>query len=159
MNKKRMLLFRIGALLLLILIAALMFVIGRGHTVYIDNKTLEYEGKTYESPYKVEVTVKGERVAKLYEKERGSSSWMGIKPFKMSLEITEKKGGESTFCDLEAKLPFNMDGVVLNIPALLAGLPEEAYLSEFVPAVPEPSEEDEEIVIDEFGEAGEILTE
>ena len=36
-----------------------------------------------------------------------------------------------------------MDGVIINIPGYLAGLPEEAYLTEFVPVVTEePDEED-----------------
>ena len=54
MNKRR-LLFRIGAVAILIAIAACMMVIGRGHTVYVDNKTLEYNGETYKTPYRVNV--------------------------------------------------------------------------------------------------------
>ena len=38
-----------------------MMVIGRGHTVYMDNKTIEYDGQTYNSFYKVDVYVDGER--------------------------------------------------------------------------------------------------
>ena len=56
MNKRR-LLFRLGAVAILIAIAACMMVIGRGHTVYIDNKTLEYNGETYKTPYRVNVYV------------------------------------------------------------------------------------------------------
>ena len=41
--KKRTLFFRIGAIVILLAIAAVMMVIGRGHTVYFDNKKLEYE--------------------------------------------------------------------------------------------------------------------
>ena len=73
MSNKRSLVIRICAVLVLILIAACMMVIGRGHTVYLDNKTLEYGGQTYPAPYKVTVTVRGEQVAKLYVKERGSA--------------------------------------------------------------------------------------
>ena len=40
MRAKRTILFRIGAILLLLVIAGIMMVIGRGHTVYIDNKSL-----------------------------------------------------------------------------------------------------------------------
>ena len=43
-----------------------------------------------------------------------------------------------------------MDGVVLNVPALLAGAPEEVYLSEFVSLAVETSSTEEEIVTDEF---------
>ena len=35
-----------------------------------------------------------------------------------------------------------MDGPVINLPAYLAGLPEEAYLSEFVPVASEEPEEE-----------------
>ena len=40
MNKRRWL-FRIGMILLLVAVAACMMIIGRGHTVYFDNKTIE----------------------------------------------------------------------------------------------------------------------
>ena len=69
MKKKRTLLFRVGAILLLLIIAGFMMLIGRGHTVYIDNKSLEYNGQTYTTPYKVVVFVDGEQVAKLRDKE------------------------------------------------------------------------------------------
>lgn len=36
-----------------------------------------------------------------------------------------------------------MDGVILNIPGYLAGLPQEAYITEFVPAVTEEPVDDE----------------
>ena len=42
-----------------------------------------------------------------------------------------------------------MDGIILNLPALLNDLPEEAYLSEYV-AVQTAEADDEEIVTDEF---------
>ena len=40
-------------------------------------------------------------------------------------------------------VPKNMDGVIINIPGYLAGLPEEAYLSEFVAAPTEDIGDDE----------------
>ena len=67
---KRTLLFRGGLVLILIAIAGLMFLIGRGHTVYFDNKAIEFNGQTVEAPYKIEVNVDGERVAKLYGRTR-----------------------------------------------------------------------------------------
>ena len=48
--KKRTLFFRIGAIVILLAIAAVMMVIGRGHTVYFDNKKLEYNGETSDTP-------------------------------------------------------------------------------------------------------------
>ena len=49
MKNKRTLLFQLGAVLLLIIIAGIMMMIGRGHTVYMDNVTMDYNGQTYES--------------------------------------------------------------------------------------------------------------
>ncbi len=148
MKNKRAILFRVGAVLLLIAIAAVMMVIGRGHTVYFDNKTLEYNGTTYETPYKVVVFVNGEQAAKLYNRERGMATWIG-QNFEMTLEITQDKGGDEVTQSYAIKLPYNMDGIVVNLPGYLAGLPEDAYLSEFVPLTVE--EEVEDVVIDEFG--------
>ena len=146
---KRSLMFRIGALLVLVAICAVMMVIGRGHNVYLDNKPITYEGKTYEAPYKVTAYVKGEQVAKLYEGERGAASCMGQR-FEMTLEIMQQKNGSEEAVTVKVSLPRNMDGIILNINGVMAGLPEEAYLSEFVSAVPEVSKEEEVIPGDEL---------
>ena len=44
MNKTRKILFRLGAAVLVALIIALMFWLGRGHTVYLDSKALDVDG-------------------------------------------------------------------------------------------------------------------
>ena len=145
MTSKRAWLFRLGAVLILVIIAAVMLVIGRGHTVYFDNQPLEYEGKAYETPYKIAVTAGGEEVAKLYDGERGMTTCIG-QSLKLTLEITQEKGGAEETVSVTLPLPYDLDGVIINLPALLEGLPEEAYLSEFVPAVTPSTDEDEEIV-------------
>lgn len=151
MKTKRTILFRIGAVMLLIIIAGIMMVIGRGHTVYIDNKAMDYNGQTYATPYKVVVYVDGEQVAKLRAKERGIATCIGQK-ISMTLEITQEKGGSEETMDVTISLPRAMDGIAINLPAYLAGLPEEAYLSEFQIVAPEESEEsEEEAPSDEFG--------
>ena len=66
MKLKRRVAFILLTVLMLAAIAAWMMVIGRGHTVYLDNKTLEdYQGQEYKAYERVVVTVKGEEVAKL----------------------------------------------------------------------------------------------
>ncbi len=155
MNKTRMLLFRLGTLAILVAIAAVMMVVGRGHTVYLDNKKLEYQGQEYKTPYKVVVLVKGEQVAKLYDRERGSATNVG-QNFEMTLEITQEKGGDETVATYQIKLPYNMDGVIINLPGYLAGLPEEAYLTEFVSTAPEEPEAEEEIPESDEFEMGEF---
>jgi len=150
-----MLLFRLGTLAILVAIAAVMMVVGRGHTVYLDNKKLEYQGQEYKTPYKVVVLVKGEQVAKLYDRERGSATNVG-QNFEMTLEITQEKGGDETVATYQIKLPYNMDGVIINLPGYLAGLPEEAYLTEFVSTAPEEPEAEEEIPESDEFEMGEF---
>ena len=147
MKKKRTILFRVGAVLLLLIIAGFMMLIGRGHTVYIDNKSFDYNGQTYTTPNKVEVFVDGEQVAKLRDKERGMATCIGQK-FNMTLEITQEKGGTEETVNVTLDLPYHMDGIAVNLPAYLAGLPEEAYLSEFQIAEEVPEESSEEAPVD-----------
>lgn len=142
MKSKKTLLIRIAFLAVLIAVCAVMLVIGRGHTVYFDNKTLEYNGQTYEAPYRVVVYIKGEQVAKLSARERGAQTHIG-QNFGMALGVTREKGGEEEIIEVSQKLPYNMDGVIINLPGYLAGLPEEAYISEFI-ATPTAEELQEE---------------
>ena len=151
MNKTKTLLIRIITVVFFVALAVLMYFLGRGHTVYIDNKKLEYNGETYDTPYKVCVYVNDERVAKLYDKERGMATWIG-QNFEMTLEITQEKGGDETTETYQITLPYNMDGIVINLPGFLAGLDQDAYITEFVPvATEETTTEDEQLPGDEFG--------
>lgn len=133
---KRIILFRISAVLLLSAVAAVMMVIGRGHTVYFDNKNLESGGQTYEAPYRLSVYVDGEEAAKLAKRERGMTICIG-QTCNVYLEITDEKDGEMRSFPVAIPVPYNMDGVIINMPAYLAGLGPEVYLTEFVPT-PEP---------------------
>ena len=141
MNKKWI--FRGAALLVVLAVAACMFLIGRGHTVYIDNKTLEYNGESYGALQRVEVYVGGERLSRLAKRERTMSTVIG-QSFEMRLVNTVNKGDEPTEEIVKLSLPYSWDGIVVNIPGYLAGLPQEAWMTQFV-SEPEPvSEEDEE---------------
>ena len=149
MNTKRSLIFRAAAIVLVVAIAAVMFVIGRGHTIYFDNMSAEYDGKKYEPFYKVVVIKDKEKVAKLADDERGMTDLMG-QTLTMTLEITDEKGKDPHSHKVSMPIPYGIDGVVINIPELMAGLPADAYMSEFVPIATEEESEDEEVVIDEF---------
>ncbi len=148
MKSKKSILIRLLALAIILAIAAVMFVIGRGHTVYFDNKTLTADGKTYAPYYKVEVFVGDESVGKLSEEDRGMVTTMG-QNFSMVLHITPAKGEKKYGKKATIKIPYHMDGIIVNIPALLEGAPEEVYMEEFIPAAPE-NDEEEVVVTDEF---------
>lgn len=140
--KARKWIIRIAAIVVLIVLGVIMSIIGRGHTIYLDNKTLEYDGQTYKAPYKVTVTMDGEQLTKLYDKERGSTTCLG-QTFTVTLEIMETKNGAEEVQTYKIPIPKNMDGVIINIPGYLAGLPEEAYLTEFVPVATEEPDDSE----------------
>lgn len=146
---KRGLLIKIAAILVLAAICVVLIIIGRGHSVYLDNKPLAYEGKTYEVPYKVTVYTKGEQTAKLYEGERGAATWMG-QNFEMTLEIMQTKGGAEETRTVSVKLPHNADGIIVNLAGVLNDLPPEVYMEEFVPAVVEPEGDDTVDIGDEL---------
>ena len=148
MKNRRRFFFRLGAIVLLAAIAACMMVIGRGHTVYIDNKSLEYEGETYAPYYRATVYVNGERVSKLQPKERASATNIG-QSFSMTLELIKEKGGETETVDIAIKLPYSMDGIIVNIPGYMAGLPQDAWMSEFVSTPTAAEMQDEEIPTEE----------
>ena len=148
MKNRRRFFFRLGAIVLLAAIAACMMVIGRGHTVYIDNKSLEYEGETYAPYYRATVYVNGERVSKLQPKERASATNIG-QSFSMTLELIKDKDGETETVDIALKLPYNMDDIIVNIPGYMAGLPQDAWMSEFVSTPTAAEMQDEEIPTEE----------
>ena len=60
----------------------------------------------------------------------------------LTVEVMQQKGGSETTETYQMTLPHNIDGIIINLPAYMAGLPEEAYLEEFIPAP--PTEEDDE---------------
>ena len=155
MKDKRRLLFRVAAIAIILTVAAVMFVIGRGHTLYFDNKETAYNGQTVEPFYKVVVTVGDQKPAKLSKGDRGMGEVMGQK-LSMTVEITDEEGASPHAHKVNMSIPYNMDGITINIPALMAGLPEDAYLSEFVIEVPDTGATDEEIVTDEFDMGGDM---
>ena len=153
MKNKRKLLFRIAALLIVLAVDGTMFVIGRGHTIYFDNKETSYNGQTVEPFYNVKVTVGDQKPSKLSKGDRGMAELMG-QTLSMTIEITDAKGGTSHAHRVSMAVPYNMDGILINIPALMSGLPQDAYMSEFVIQEPEDSSADEEIITDELENIG-----
>ena len=149
-NKTRSWIIRAAFLLVLVLIAVVMLRIGRGHTVYFDNRALDYQGTTTAAPYKITVTVNGEQISKLYEKERCSVTNIGDK-LELTLEVMQQKGGSEPTTTYTLKLPHNLDGVIINLPGYIAGLPEEAYLEEFIPAPSTDLDDEEAPVTDDMG--------
>lgn len=156
MKKNGSLIWKIGALVVLIGIAVVMFIIGRGHTVYFDNKPFEYEGQENPALYKVAYIVNGNDLGYYKEKERASATTIG-QHFSFDMKVQKTQDSSKEEMHVELNLPYNLDGIVINIPALLAGCPEEVYQSEFVSlATVVEDSSDEEVVTDEFAIGGDF---
>ena len=140
---KRSWIIRIAFVLVLVLVAVVMLRIGRGHTVYFDNRALDKDGQSVAAPYKITVYVNGEQISKLYDKERCMVTNIGDS-LELTVEVMQQKGGSETTETYQMTLPHNIDGIIINLPAYMAGLPEEAYLEEFIPA-PSADLNDEEV--------------
>lgn len=145
-NGKRILYIAIVAIVT-IAICAVCLIVGRGHTVYLDNKTLEEHGvSAYE---KIVVTYKGEDVAKLQARERGVVAVMGQKA-DLHLSYTKKKNGAKEEMDVTIDIPYEMNNLVINLPALIEGKDKDVYIDIFVPAIQQQDSSDEEIITDDM---------
>lgn len=148
MEKKvnKTLLYRIGVVLLLVVIAVIMIFIGRKHIIYVDNKTLD----DVSALYKIEVSVKNNDTKKLYQRERGEITIMGQKA-KLNLVVTDKKGGSERELTYTLHIPFKKDAVVVNIPAMLKGLDESVWMTDFVSLATATTAEDATVVLSDDG--------
>ena len=138
MNKRR-LLFTSGLVAILVFIAIICFIVGRGHNVYFDNKSID--GTAYESYAFIDLYYKGEKVTTLGKAERAAITLTGQK-ITVDVKYQKKRSSKEETKVLEFDIPYNMDGMVINLPALLDGAKEDVYMSEFVPIIVEETEEE-----------------
>lgn len=144
--KIRKLLFTSAFIAFFILIAIVCFIVGRGHTVYFDNKSLD--GTNYSSYDSIDIIYKGEKVTTLGKAERINLTFTGQK-LTISYKSKKTKAAQAEEGELYFNVPYNMDGIVINLPALLDGADESIYMSEYVPAIV-IEDEDEVPNTDEF---------
>ena len=69
--------------------------------------------------------------------------------FEMEVKVTQKKGGKRAQGSMTMTVPQDLDGIIINLPAILGGAGKDVYMEEFIPAVVE-EESEEVIVTDEF---------
>lgn len=147
MKNIRRILFTSCLIAILIGISVVCFIVGRGHSIYFDNKVIE--GKDYFAYNEVSIMNGDKAVGKIIEKERANLNFTGQK---LSLTFIVKKDADSprqtVTCELE--VPYDMDGMIFNIPAYIQGADKSIYLEEFIPA--SEADVDEEVPqTDEFG--------
>ena len=123
-------LFQIAAILVLVLLAILMYIVGRQHTILLDNKTLEHEQKTYQAFSIVEVEVDKEGAIELAARDRDKVDVMGQR-HTITVVYTDRYFEEYELVK-KFKIPIGHDMVLISIPALVGELDESVWLQQFI---------------------------
>ena len=84
--KKRRILFASGLIAILVGIAIVCLIIGRGHSVFFDNKSID--GTQHESYAFIDLFYKGEKVTSLGKAERAAITLTGQK---ITVEVSTKR--------------------------------------------------------------------
>ncbi|MDX9808715.1 MAG: hypothetical protein RBT04_01015 [Sphaerochaetaceae bacterium] len=124
-------LFQLAAIVVMIALAVIMYIIGRQHTVLLDNKTIEHEGKSYPAFSIVEVEVNKEGKIELAARDRDKADVMGQR-HKITVTYTDKFFEEHEVVK-KFKVPIGYDMVLISIPALVADLGQSIWLQQFIP--------------------------
>lgn len=123
--------FQLVAVILILVLAVVMFVIGRQHTVLLDNKTIEHDGKSYPAFSIVEVKINKEDSIELAARDRDKADVMGQR-HKITVTYTDKFFEEHEVVK-KFKVPIGYDMVLISIPALVADLGQSIWLQQFIP--------------------------
>ncbi|MGE0074740.1 MAG: DUF6672 family protein [Sphaerochaetaceae bacterium] len=143
-------LFQLAALLVVILLAVVMFIIGRQHTILLDNKTIEHGGKTYTAFPIVEVVVDTGEAIELAARDRDKAEVVG-QHHKISVTYTDKFFEEHKIVK-KLKVPIGFDMVLVSIPALVGELDESVLMQHYIPPTAAVAPQAEVIpVVDDLG--------
>lgn len=153
MKTNKTIIYKIILVLILVILCFVMIYIGRGHTLYFDNKSMSINGVDVKAPYRIKIFIKGNEVADLNDGDRGMAIWIGPKAH-LDVEIQNEKGGNKDTKSYDVKLPRKIDGVVINMVGLMNAAPYENYISEFIPLATSVKETEEELVVDDSGMEG-----
>lgn len=138
---------RIAAIAVVLLLAVLMFWLGKQHTILLDNKTLEVDGRSYKALSIVEVKVdKGE--------------WLELAARDRDMAVVTDQGHRITvrytdenYEDVEKtwkfSVPLGEDMMLLSIPALVGGADHDVWLSHYEPPVAAVAPVDTGVVVGE----------
>ncbi|MFA5513530.1 MAG: DUF6672 family protein [Sphaerochaetaceae bacterium] len=142
-------LLKIGLIILIIVIGIWMFLIGKMHTVLLDNKTIEVEGISYVQLPIVEVQIDNKEKIELAARDRDLVE-VTAQRHKITVYYTDKLFNEHKIVK-KFKIPLGYDMVLISIPALIGETDVSDWLSEYIPptAVVAPQAETE--TVDELG--------
>lgn len=123
-SKTRKMVVRGLLLVVYVGIAAFMLLIGRQHTILIDNKSAE-DG-SYEAIDGILVSIDGKEGAEYYSGDRDKATVQG-QSHKIRIEVFS----DGTVTEKTFRVPLWEDMTILSVPKLLAGI--EPFNEKFVP--------------------------
>ena len=122
---------RLAVVVVVILLAVFLYHYGKQHTVYVDNRTIEIDGVSYKALDWAEVSVDGREAEEYSPRTRREET---VIRQKHTIHVVYEDEDFNQFeVDAEFTVPLNETHVVLSLPALVAGLGEDQYITEFVP--------------------------
>ena len=115
---------RVAVIVLIILLAVFLYHYGKQHTVYVDNRMIKIGDESYRPLSRAEVSIDGMESQTYRQRTRREET---VVRQKHTIRI---ESGDDVY-EGEFTLPVNQDAVVLSLPAFVAGLGQDQYLSEF----------------------------
>ena len=143
---------RLACIVMIIALAVFLYNYGKERTLLVDNWTIEIDGTSYraEDWAKVEVDDLGSQE---YAQRMRISVPLRGRTHTISITYDDKSFNEIELPEIEFDLEY--DSSLISIPALVAGLPVEKCIQEFVVA-PAPEAEAEETPEDSLSGADDI---
>lgn len=118
------------AIVLVILFAILMALIGKQHSILIDNKNIEINGQEIKALQLVEVQVDKQDSIELAKRDRVQADIQG-QSFKLYVVYTDDNWEEYEL-EKKIKVPFSQDMLILSIPAFIEDIEDvDSYLQPF----------------------------
>ncbi|MDR1621634.1 MAG: hypothetical protein LBS00_04595 [Synergistaceae bacterium] len=121
---------RTGVVLALIVFAACLFYIGKGHVLFLDTNGITIDGKEFRSYASVTVSVDGKELDS--PMGRAERAMVTVSGPRHKIVIADDAGAgnkvEKTFT-----IPTFTGRVLVSIPALLGGAPAEHWIAPFTP--------------------------
>ncbi len=122
---------RLGVIVVVILLAVFLYHYGKQHTIYVDNRTTEIDGVSYKALEWAEVSVDGMEAEEYSPRTRREAT---VTRQKHTIHVLYEDEDFNQFeIEAEFSVPLNENQVVLSLPALVAGLGEDKYITEFIP--------------------------
>ena len=124
-------LYRLIALAVVVVLAVLLFWIGKGHTLLLDNKEVKRDGQKYKAERLVQIIINDQEPVEVKSGMRKAAKDVVAGPWhSIKIEVLDRQ--KNVVKTVEKKFSLSLDDMfVLSIPVLLA---EDAnWIETFVP--------------------------